>query len=269
MRRLLLALLTGLFTPSLAAAWGDTGHKVVCEIAFRLALPEVRSEIRRLMKGDERYDFFRDACIFPDHPRTRDTEHYVNLARTAKGIDTQSCPQAPKCVLSAIESDMAVLSSSADDERKLTALKYLGHWIGDLHQPLHVSFADDRGGNSVSINGECSPNLHSAWDTCLVLKAVGEDPVLAASDIVKSITPAQQELWTQASDPRDWANESFAITVAVTTQYCRRQGASCNQPADDIVIDEAYIQANREIVRTQLAKAGIRLARVLDKVLRP
>jgi hypothetical protein len=152
-----------MFTPSLAAAWGETGHKVVCEIASRLALPEARAEIRRPMKGDERHDFFRDACIFPDHPRTRDAEHHVNLAKTAKGLDAQSCPLAPKCVLSTIESDMAVLSWSADDERKLMALKYLGHWVGDPHKPLHVSFADDRG-NSVSTSGECSPNLHSAWD---------------------------------------------------------------------------------------------------------
>ncbi|UWU82997.1 S1/P1 nuclease [Bradyrhizobium yuanmingense] len=269
MRRLFIALLIVILSPTLAAAWGDTGHKVVCEIAFRIALPEVRAEIRRLMKGEEQFDFFREVCIFPDHPRTRDTEHYVNLARTAKGIDAAPCPLAPKCVLSAIESDMAVLSSSATDARKLTALKYLGHWVGDLHQPLHVSFGDDRGGNSVSTNGACSPNLHSAWDTCLVLKTVGEDPIAAASDIAKSITPALQELWTQASDPRDWANESFAISRAAATQYCVRHGDSCDQPTDDIVIDAAYIEANREVVRTQLAKAGVRLAHLLNKVLQP
>jgi hypothetical protein len=149
---------------------------------------------------------------------------------------------------------MAVLSSSASDARKLTALKYLGHWVGDLHQPLHVSFGDDRGGNNVSTSGECLPNLHSAWDTCLVLKAVGEDPRAAAADLVKSITPAQQELWTQASDPRDWANESFAITRAAATQYCLQQGAACNQSADDIVIDDAYIQANRDVFAPSLQR---------------
>lgn len=270
MYRILIAVLFLISTPTVASAWGDTGHKIVCEIAFRLALPEVRAEIRRLMKGEDRYDFFREACTFPDHPRTRDNEHYVNLARTAKGIAaTSPCPLAPKCVLSAIESDMAVLASSANDERKLTALKYLGHWVGDLHQPLHVSFGDDRGGNEVTTIGECQPNLHSTWDTCLVLRAVGEDPVAAATELVKSITPAQQELWTQASDPRDWANESFAITRAAATRYCLQQGASCNQPTDDVTVDNAYIQGNRDIVRTQLAKAGVRLAHLLNKAVQP
>ncbi|TGN74181.1 hypothetical protein EOW77_0034360 [Bradyrhizobium yuanmingense] len=126
MYRILIAALFLISNPTLASAWGDTGHKIGCEITFRLALPEVRAEIRRLMKGEDH--FFREACIFPDHPRTRDKEHYVNLARTAKGIAaTSPCPLAPKCVLSAIESDMAVLASSTNDERKLTALKYLGH----------------------------------------------------------------------------------------------------------------------------------------------
>ena len=221
------------------------------------------------MKGDEQYDFFRDACVFPDHPRTRDTEHYVNLRRTANSIATGLCPLSPKCVLSAIESDVAVLSSSASDEKKLTALKYLGHWVGDLHQPLHVSFEDDRGGNDVATSGECSPNLHSAWDTCLVLKAVGDNPTAAAADLVRAITPAMQELWTQASDPRDWANESFAISRAASTKYCVQQGGSCNQPSDDVTINESYIQANKAVVRTQLTKAGARLAHLLNKALQP
>ncbi|MEY9230994.1 hypothetical protein ABIF68_010318 [Bradyrhizobium japonicum] len=267
MRRFFIALLIVTFTPTFAAAWGDAGHKVVCEIAFRLAQPEVRAEIRRLMKGDEQYDFFRDACVFPDHPRTRDSEHYVNLPRTAKGV-VGLCPLAPKCVLSAIESDMAILSSSASDEKKLTALKYLGHWVGDLHQPLHVSFADDRGGNDLSTTGECS-NLHSTWDTCLVFRGVGDNPTAAAADLIKSITPAQQELWTQASDPGDWANESFEITRTATTRYCTQQVGSCNQPSDEVVVDEAYILVNKAIVRTQLAKAGARLAHLLNKALRP
>jgi hypothetical protein len=57
MRQLWVALLIVMFTPSLAAACGEAGHKVVCEIAFRPALPGARAEIRRPMKGDERYDF--------------------------------------------------------------------------------------------------------------------------------------------------------------------------------------------------------------------
>jgi hypothetical protein len=111
-----------------------------------------------------------------------------------------------------------------DDEAKLEALKFLGHWVGDVHQPLHVSFEDDRGGNNILVTGECGSNLHSAWDTCLVLKAVGEDVGEAATELMKTITPAEIESWTR-SEPMDWANESFVIAEQAQTKYCIREGA--------------------------------------------
>jgi S1/P1 Nuclease len=87
-------------------------------------------------------------------------------------------------------------SNRVDDEAKLEALKFLGHWVGDVHQPLHVSFEDDRGGNNITAVGECQGNLHAAWDSCLVLKAVGEDVDQASTELMKSITPAKIESWT-------------------------------------------------------------------------
>lgn len=262
MRRLGLILVFTLITMGSAAAWGD---RIVCEVAFRLAQPEVRAEIRRLIQQDQQFDFFRDSCTFPDHPRTRDSEHYVNLARDAKGIPIGTCPLAPKCVISAIKSDVDSLSSAVSDEKKLASLKYLGHWAGDLHQPLHVSFEDDRGGNQIDVSGECFTNLHATWDTCLVIKSVGDDPMAAATELVRGITPALRELWTQASDPRDWANESFAIATAAAARYCIRQGMSCVLPSGDVTVDEAYVRANRAIVQEQLAKAGARLADLLNR----
>ena len=163
--------------------------------------------------------------------------------------------------------ELAYLSSTtADDEAKLAAVKYLGHWVGDVHQPLHVSFEDDRGGNNITVSGECRGNLHSTWDTRLVLKAVGADVGEAATELLKSITPAKVEGWT-SSKPMDWANESFAIAEQARTEYCIRQGASCDKPAGKVTIDAAYIQANAPIVREQLEKAGIRLAHMLDSAL--
>ena len=116
------------------------------------------------------------------------------------------------------------------------------------------------------MRGLCGSNLHSAWDTCLVLKAVGEDVGDAATDLMKTITPAKRELWTH-SDPKDWANESFAIAEQAQTKYCTRQGASCDQPSGKVKIDAAYIDANTPIVREQLQKAGVRLAHLLDAAL--
>jgi hypothetical protein len=174
MRRILLALVVLFPISSNAWAWGDEGHKVICEIAFRLSQPNTRAEIRKLIATDEQFNTFSASCVWPDHPRQRAIEHFVNLRRDSDGLHAETCPGAAACVVTAIKKDFEVLSSSnASQAEKLASLKFLGHWIGDIHQPLHVSFEDDRGGNNVPVSGLCGPNLHSAWDTCLVLKGVG------------------------------------------------------------------------------------------------
>jgi S1/P1 Nuclease len=98
----------------------------------------------------------------------------VNLPRDADGLEEDPCPLATECVVSAIEQNLAVLSSSsASEQQRLEALKYLGHWVGDVHQPLHVSFEDDRGGNEVGISGGlCNWNLHAVWDRGIIEQAL-------------------------------------------------------------------------------------------------
>ena len=137
-----------------ALAWGDTGHRIVCEIAFQELTDTARQRVKQLIRLDHEFSRFSDACTWPDHPRKRADEHYVNLPRDAVGIGADECPMADRCVLTAIDRDLAVLSSpTASDQDQLDALKFLGHWVGDVHQPLHVSFEDDRGGNGVGVAG--------------------------------------------------------------------------------------------------------------------
>jgi hypothetical protein len=89
----------------------------------------------------------------------------------------------------------------------------------------------------------------------------------AATELLKSITPAKIEEWTH-SGPRDWANESFALAERAETKYCVQHGPSCDLPSEAVTIDAAYIQANTPIIREQLQKAGVRLAHLLDSALR-
>jgi hypothetical protein len=206
-----------------AVAWGDLGHKIVCEIAYRLAVPEARAEIRRLVRNDTEFDFFSDSCTWPDRPRTRDTEHYVNMPRDATTIASLSCPFDP-CVLAAIGIDLEKLS----DKSKF--------------------------------------NMHSTWDTCLVVKAVGDDVREAATQLINAVTPVMQEEWTLGGI-RDWAGESFAITRAPATRYCVQQGTSCEKPAGDVEVDAAYVDRHKEVVRRRLAQAGVRLAQLLNEAL--
>jgi S1/P1 Nuclease len=266
--RLMVALLLVLFPISSDVwAWGDEGHKVICEIAIHLVQPGTRAEIQKLISTDERFSSFGESCTWPDHPRQRASEHFVNLPRDSDGLHSETCPNAAACVLTAIKRDFEVLSSTnASQAQKLASLKFLGHWVGDIHQPLHVSFEDDRGGNSIPVTGICDANLHAAWDTCLVLRAVGEDVNESATELMKTITPARIESWNH-SNPMDWANESFAIAEQARTEYCIRQGASCDHPSGKVKIDAAYVAVNTPIVREQLQKAGVRLAHLLDAAL--
>lgn len=250
-----------------AAAWGDEGHKIVCEIAFRLAQPDTRAAVRKLIKSGTEFDTFAESCVFPDHPRIHAPRHFLNLPRDAKGLTADDCAGASECVVTAIINDTKnVASKAAKTADRLIALKSLGHWVGDIHQPLHVSFADDRGGNNIDVTGACSRNLHSAWDNCLVEHAVGTDVKAAADELIDAMTPQQISKWN-ASDPRDWANESFAIAEAAKTGYCTFHGKSCDPPADASVnIDAAYLTASDPVVREQLQKAGVRLAHLLDSI---
>ena len=86
--RTLCALVTALAFVSLnsdARAWGAVGHKIICEIAFRLANPNTQDAIKKLIALDAEYKTFSNSCIFPDHPRQRAPEHFVNLPRDLKG----------------------------------------------------------------------------------------------------------------------------------------------------------------------------------------
>ena len=136
-----------LYSPSVFA-WGGLAHEAVCEIAFLEVNDTARQRVIALIQQDEEFDTFRASCNWPDRPpRKRTPEHFVNVPRDMAEIGDDECPLSENCVVTAIEDDFAVLASSdATDEEKLEALKFLSHWVGDIHPPLHVSFEDDRGG---------------------------------------------------------------------------------------------------------------------------
>ena len=253
-----------------AFAWGNTGHMIVCEIAFRLVAPDTRAAIQKLVKSDKnpKFDTFSKACTAPDHPHVRKPEHFINLARNAERLTSNdSCPGAAVCLLTAIKNDRAIVASKAKPKDRLIALRFVGHWVGDIHQPLHVSFKDDKGGNFIGVSGKCSDVLHSAWDTCMVEHALGKDVAAATTKLVDAITPEMKAKWTASDRPMDWANESFELAEAADTKYCSMQPPHlCQSPSPKTVkIDDAYLQTNEPVIRQRLQQAGVRLARLLDK----
>ncbi len=119
---------------------------------------------------------------------------------------------------------------------------YLGHWIADLHQPLHVSFKDDIGGNSIQTTGLCTyrgnpSKLHSIWDTCIIVQRIFaqaaqrdmvDDPrFYRASDDLRQLASIGEAAGMRLCAPWNWANESYAISRQASTRYCILRSGAC------------------------------------------
>ena len=269
-----------LLVPLPAFGWGETGHRVVCQIAFDELGVNVRAEVQRLIDLDPDFDSFAESCIYADKPeRIRVLDHFVNLPRSAAAITTLACPMAQTCVITAIPKDAAVLANPlASDSEKLLALKLLGHWVGDIHQPLHVSFQDDRGANNIFAGiPELESNLHGVWDYHIIRHNFGTDVATIARRLRAAVSNEQRVAWRYDS-PVEWANESYQVTISPSVGYCSWQQGACWYSADNMMLSEgepwrlvritdAYLEMHGPIAAERLQRAGIRLAALLERVL--
>lgn len=265
---------------SQATAWGGVAHEAICEIAFQELNPTARQRVIELVEQDEDFRLFRASCNLADRPsRIRPPEHFVNLPRNAHGLTADDpCPLANECVVTAIEHDAAILGSAdASDEEEFRALALLGHWMGDLTQPMHVSFEDDRGGNSIREQGTSCDNLHAVWDRCIVEERLGTDPREIAGKILAETTDEQRAEWL-AGGPVEWANEAFAIVTQSDVEYCVQEDGTCayeqgnteldeGEPEKSVVVDDDYLDQHAPVVREQIAKAGVRLGAMINEAL--
>jgi hypothetical protein len=168
-------------------------------------------------------------------------------------------------VVDKIEQFAAELEAPGTDaEERLIALKFLLHFVGDLHQPLHSADNHDRGGNSVKVMVDGFPHkakdeLHGFWDTQFV-DALGRPPAALAKQLLAQITSEQEAEWKQGG-PDDWAMDAF--NIAFDDVY--------GQPplSKDMLqhLDAAYVERAKKDVALQLSRAGVRLAAVLNKAL--
>lgn len=277
---LLLLLLQLLLLPSIASAWGETAHQVVCEIALAELTPAAEAEVDRLIGLDPEYSSFGASCLFASSPtRKRAAEHYVNVPRDTPAIVTDDCPLAPECLFTAIAADLSILSNPGNaDADRLRALKFLGHWVGDMHTPMHISFADDRGGNDIIDRGDvCNEDLHGAWDTCIPEVLLGTDVGAAAARLGAEITEQDRLAWRSES-PIEWANESFRIATDPTVDYCTQRDDACwYSPHDPSLNDgeekrsvatgQDYVGAHGATVELRIKQAGVRLGALLNRLL--
>jgi hypothetical protein len=240
-----------------AYPWGSKGHEIVAAIAETQLTDTARKRIKELLPQGTT---LADASTWPDKAGRQipdmDPYHFINFPRDANTYNQQRDCKLRNCVIEAIAWYLQVLKSSdAPRNEKRVALRFVAHLVGDIHQPLHAGFAEDRGGNSVDVrfNGK-KTSLHSLWDIGLVELEEGT-PAEVAERIEKAVTNDDRKQW-QSGTPEQWALESLAV---VRTRVYRLHDTSDITPT--------YIGRARPVIRTRLAQAGARLAWMLNSTL--
>lgn len=217
-------------------------HERICALAYAQVSEPVQQRISELVARSGLRGDFAAQCGWADRIRKQDDFrhtgrwHYVNVPRTAQSVTAADCDGG--CVLSAI-SDMQERLRKAP-ETDWQALFFLGHFVADVHQPLHVSYADDRGGNDtrIYVKGERS-SLHQYWD-----------------DTATDIPPPVALAGTASSRPVSvWADESLDKTRGIYQQY--RRG---------MTVTETQLAMDRDWMSQRIPLAAQRLAALLEDI---
>ena len=255
------------------SAWGAIGHRVVARIAWALMTPTARTQAATLLDGGQ--DAFVAAGTWADDVRSTRPEtynwHFVDIPVDQPRYDAKrDCPPTEKgdCVIAEIaRARVELIETGRSIPLRGEALKFLIHFVGDLHQPLHAIDNHDRGGNDVKVaalRGEegRATNLHSAWDTGLINLSTETEAARAE----RLLADPQARPPAVDLDVVKWAEESHDVGVNAVYRY---PSFSLTGPgADPIVLDEAYRKAATSTIDARLALAGARLAALVNALLK-
>jgi hypothetical protein len=260
-----------LLLPASSLAWGPEGHRLVGDIARARLTSTVRLHLTELLGNDD----LAAVSVWADDIKGERPEtygwHFVDIPRDASGFsEARDCYRTDEkhpytlqdhhdCVVDRITMFKQVLADrTAPRQDRIEALKFLVHFVGDVHQPMHA-MGEARGGNDIHViefgSSQCGKyacNLHFAWDIGLI-----EHTGLSERQYVSKLDQliARRGLMVQAKGTAEgWANESFLLAKKVWLN----EGSA---------IDEAYYKTDIEIVDQRLALAGIRLASLINQAL--
>ena len=255
------------------AAWGAVGHHIVARIAWALMTPVARERASVLLdKGG--FDAFVASATWADEVRADRPAtynwHFVNIHVTESVYDAaKHCPATDRgdCVVAAIARLRAeILDAGSTPVQRSEALKFLVHFVGDLHQPLHTFDNRDRGGNDVRVaalrGDEGRPtNLHAVWDTALI-NLSPESEAARAERLLIAWAPRTAIV---DLDVVKWIESNREISRDVAYRYAGF--APTGPPLEPVTLDEAYRKAAIEVIDRQLQLGGARLAGLLNSLL--
>lgn len=248
-----------LMPPGASHSWGARGHAATGILAMRLADDTARRKLDDIL-GSTSNKRIGELCNWPDTMQDSaelkglKPQHYVNIPRSADRYDADRDCRGGLCLTEAIKKYASELDNEQlPKEKRRKAFAWLCHLVGDLHQPLHCGFADDRGGNTIEVEfkGE-EINLHQLWDHALIADRAGSAKTLV-SQLEGSISPAQGNRWNPI-EVNAWTMESHNLAGAKA------------YPASP-VIDAEFTGQSWALIGERLPLGAERLALILNATL--
>jgi len=239
-------------------SWGYTGHKTVATIAENHLTPKTQLVIKTLLGDQTIADIASWADEVRNKPEYKGTAslHFIDLplGLSYKQFSDSVKVQGEHNVYGALLKYENVLRNpSTTNDQKTEALKFVVHFVGDAHQPMHVSRKEDKGGNTIQVqfNGK-GTNLHSLWDSGLINKqGLTFDQMAKEYD---NATPNEIKKW-QSESPMQWVWESYQLSSKLYAEVEKNN-----------VLDDEYYRQHIPIVQQRIEMAGIRLAGVLNEL---
>lgn len=241
-----------------AFAWGPQGHMVVAQVAELNLTPTAKKALNQILEDRTLPDVANWADSIKGNPAWAHTKpwHYVDIP---DGEDYSTIEHTHDGdVVAAITDMVEVLKNKdASADEKENALKFIVHFVGDVHQPLHVGKPDDHGGNSLKVTFEGrSTNLHSLWDSILIMK--------------NRMDHIQYAAWLESHmfvmPPYDIPEMPFSKIIA---ECMDARGAIYDfkpNAQNRIILDTAYYTKNVDLMNQQLLTGGRRLAFLLNSI---
>ena len=251
--------LTLTLLPTIAPAWGRSGHQIIAAIAESRLTTSTLEQVHAIMGSQEplaAVSTWADA-VRRDRKETAPW-HYVNIRIGTDGYDPAKCPN-DDCVTAVIPELAQLITSDPETSATLRRerLMYLIHFVGDQSQPLHNANEDDEGGNRKKVEFFTkSANLHSIWDSQILgryqLQSAQTDAQLLER-LNSEIRPEQIRLWARGT-AIDWTMDSHRV------------GVEFAYPGWSETITTDYYVKSVGTVRVQLQKGGVRLAHQLNSM---
>ncbi|MES2275934.1 MAG: S1/P1 nuclease [Bacteroidota bacterium] len=239
-------------------SWGFKGHQAIATIAENHLTPQAKAAVKELLGTQSLADVATWADEVRNDAAFKSTAgwHFVNvpLGLTFEEFSKEVKAQGEDNVFGAMRKARIVLTHpQSTKEQRIEALKFLVHFVGDAHQPMHVSRKEDKGGNTIQVRFDNQgTNLHSLWDSKL-LDHQGLS-VMEMSQQFDKATAEEIKQW-QADQPMQWLWESYQITTKLYAEVEKNNN-----------LDEDYYKNHIGIIEQRINQGGIRLAGMLNDI---